>query len=66
MHMNGTQRNHIKPGSRVKIVQKQHQRSGELTEGIVKDILTNSAVHHRGIKVRLENGLIGRVQTILE
>ncbi len=64
--MNGTERNNVKIGSRVKIVQKQHQRSGELTEGIVKDLLTKSAVHHRGIKVRLMNGIIGRVQEILQ
>ncbi|MBP2640675.1 MAG: YwbE family protein [Negativicutes bacterium] len=64
--MNGTERKNIKPGSRVKIVQKQHQRSGQLTEGVVKDLLTNSAVHHRGIKVRLESGIIGRVQEIIQ
>ena len=63
--MNGTERKNIKPGCRVRIVQKAHQRTGELTEGIVKDILTSSAVHHRGIKVRLENGLIGRVQEVI-
>ena len=64
--MNGTERKNIKSGSKVKIVQKQHQRTGQLTEGVVKDILTSSAVHHRGIKVRLDNGIIGRVQEILE
>lgn len=64
--MNGTERKNIKSGTKVKIVQKQHQRTGELTAGIVKDILTNSAVHHRGIKVRLTNGMIGRVQEIIE
>ncbi len=64
--MNGTERKNIKSGTKVKIVQKQHQRTGELTAGIVKDILTNSAVHHRGIKVRLTNGIIGRVQEIIE
>ncbi|WP_026319271.1 MULTISPECIES: YwbE family protein [Sporomusaceae] len=63
--MGGTQRKDIRPGVRVKVVQKPHQRTGELTEGIVKDILTNSAVHHRGIKVRLEGGIVGRVQEIL-
>jgi uncharacterized repeat protein (TIGR03833 family) len=63
--MNGTERKNIQPGTRVKIVQKPHQRTGQLTEGIVKDILTNSAVHHRGIKVRLDNGIVGRVQEIL-
>ena len=55
----------IKPGSRVKAVQKQDQRTGKLTEGIVKDILTNSATHPRGIKVRLENGVVGRVKEII-
>ncbi len=62
--MNGTQRIAIKPGLRVSIVLKEDQRSGKLTEGIVKDILTNSAVHPRGIKVRLQNGQVGRVQEI--
>lgn len=64
--MNGTERKNIRPGLKVKVVQKQHQRTGQLTEGVVKDILTSSAVHHRGIKVRLDNGLIGRVQEVLE
>ena len=64
--MKGTERKNIRIGAKVKIVQKQHQRSGQLTEGVVKDILTNSAVHRRGIKVRLDNGLIGRVQEIME
>jgi len=63
--MNGTERKNIKAGTKVKIVQKEHQRTGQLTEGIVKDILTNSAVHPRGIKVRLVNGIVGRVQEIL-
>lgn len=63
--MGGTQRKDIRPGLRVKVVQKPHQRTGELTEGVVKDILTNSAVHQRGIKVRLEGGIVGRVQEIL-
>jgi conserved hypothetical protein len=62
--MTGTERKNIRPGLRVKVVQKQHQQSGELTEGIVKDILTNSAVHPRGIKVRLESGIVGRVKEI--
>ena len=65
IRMNGTERKNIRPGISVKIVQKQHQRTGQLTEGIVKDILTNSQVHHRGIKVRLDNGIVGRVQEIL-
>ena len=62
--MDGTVRSNIKAGTKVMIVQKQHQRTGQLTEGIVKDILTNSSNHPRGIKVRLESGLIGRVQKI--
>lgn len=48
--MDGTQRKNVAPGAKVKIVQKAHQRTGQLTEGVVKDILTNSPVHHRGIK----------------
>ncbi len=63
--MNGNKRVDVKSGARVRIVQKQDQRSGILTEGIVKDILTNSASHPHGIKVRLTNGLIGRVKDIL-
>lgn len=58
-------RSNIKPGIRVKIVPKKDQPTGVLTEGIVKDILTNSAVHSRGIKVRLEDGQVGRVQEII-
>lgn len=59
-----TLRKNIVPGSTVKVVQKQHQRTGQLTEGVIKDILTSSAVHHRGIKVRLVSGIIGRVQQL--
>jgi uncharacterized repeat protein (TIGR03833 family) len=62
--VNGTQRINIKLGSQVSIVQKEDQRSGKLTEGIVKDILTRSAAHPHGIKVRLENGQIGRVKEV--
>ncbi len=62
--MNGTDRAHIKPGLRVSIVLKTDQRSGKLTEGIVKDILTKSPVHPHGIKVRLEDGQVGRVKEI--
>jgi uncharacterized repeat protein (TIGR03833 family) len=58
------ERSQIKPGIRVKIVLKQHQRSGKLTEGIVKDVLTNSSTHPHGIKVRLTDGNVGRVQSI--
>jgi uncharacterized repeat protein (TIGR03833 family) len=62
--MNGTIRNDIKIGSKVMVVQKQDQRSGKLTEGIVQRLLTNSAVHPRGIKVMLEGGIVGRVKEI--
>ena len=64
--MDGTYRSHIKPGLKVKIVLKKDQRSGVLTEGIVKDLLTSSPTHHHGIKVRLESGEIGRVKEVLE
>ena len=64
--MNGKKREDIKKGLKVNIVLKKDQRSGKLTGGIVKDILTNSPFHPHGIKVRLENGDIGRVQEILE
>jgi uncharacterized repeat protein (TIGR03833 family) len=63
--MNGTNRADIKKGLRVSIVLKSDQRSGKLTSGIVKDILTRSAVHPHGIKVRLENGQVGRVKEII-
>ncbi len=63
--MDGTKRSNLRPGLRVQIVQKQDQSSGKLTEGIVKDILTNSSSHPHGIKVRLTNGLVGRVKQIL-
>jgi uncharacterized repeat protein (TIGR03833 family) len=64
--MDGTIRSNIKPGIVVNIVLKKDQRTGILTEGIVKDILTSAPKHHRGIKVRLEDGQIGRVQEIIE
>ncbi|MCK4542910.1 MAG: YwbE family protein [Spirochaetales bacterium] len=63
--MDGTIRSNIKPGLRVSIVLKKDQRTGDLTEGIVKDILTNSPAHLHGIKVRLETGDIGRVKEII-
>ncbi len=62
--MNGIVRADIKPGTRVQVVQKQDQRSGKLTEGIVKDVLTKSATHPHGIKVRLESGIVGRVKKL--
>ena len=64
--MNPTRRNDIKPGIRVMVVLKPDQRTGRLTEGVVKDILTNSPVHPHGIKVRLEDGQVGRVQEIID
>ena len=60
-----TYRKNIQPGMPVKIVQKQHQKTGQLTEGIVQALLTSSPVHPRGIKVRLTSGIVGRVQEIL-
>jgi uncharacterized repeat protein (TIGR03833 family) len=63
--MDGTNRNDIKPGTRVLIVQKQDQRTGKLTEGMVENILTNSSTHPHGIKVRLVGGIVGRVKQIL-
>jgi uncharacterized repeat protein (TIGR03833 family) len=60
------QRSQINPGMRVKIVLKQDQRNGKLTEGTVKNILTNSSTHPHGIKVRLIDGKVGRVQSIIE
>ena len=63
--MNGTDRVNIKPGLQVSIILKEGQWSGKLTEGIVKDILTKSPVHPHGIKVRLEDGQVGRVKEIL-
>lgn len=62
--MNGTIRSSIKIGMKVSIVLKKDQHSGKLTEGIVKDILTNSATHPHGIKVRLQSGEVGRVKNI--
>jgi uncharacterized repeat protein (TIGR03833 family) len=58
------QRSQINPGIRVKIVLKQNQQNGKLTEGIVKNILTNSSTHPHGIKVRLTDGKVGRIQSI--
>lgn len=63
--MDGTKRNDIKPGIKVMVVQKQDQRSGKLTEGVVKKLLTNSPQHPHGIKVMLEDGTVGRVKQIL-
>lgn len=64
--MDGKNRKDIYPGLEVAIVLKKDQRTGKRTEGIVKDILTSSAFHSRGIKVRLEDGQVGRVVEIFE
>lgn len=61
----GRKRKNIQIGSQVDIVQKQDQRSGKLTSGVVQRILTNSATHPHGIKVRLESGEVGRVKMVL-
>lgn len=63
--MNGQYRDDIKRGSRVYIILKKDQRTGKRTLGIVKDILTRSSYHPHGIKVRLEDGRVGRVQEII-
>jgi len=64
--MNGQNRKDIKPGVKVNIVLKQDQQTGKTTSGTVRDILTNSPRHPRGIKVRLVTGEVGRVQEIIE
>ncbi len=64
--MNKIKRADVKTGMHVKVVIKENQRTGELTEGFVKDILTKSPKHPHGIKVRLETGEVGRVKEILE
>ncbi|WP_042147350.1 YwbE family protein [Paucisalibacillus sp. EB02] len=64
--MPGTKRENIKQGLRVKVVKKQDQRSGKLTEGVVSKILTNSNTHPHGIKVMLEDGTVGRVKEIVD
>ncbi|WP_377891627.1 YwbE family protein [Alkalihalobacillus sp. R86527] len=63
--MNGQNRSNIEPGKEVEIVLKKDQRTGKVTKGIVKDILTKSSTHPHGIKVRLEDGQVGRVKSIL-
>ncbi len=64
--MNGQNRSDIYPGIEVDIILKKDQRSGKKTRGIVKNLLTSSAYHSRGIKVRLEDGQIGRVAEIID
>jgi uncharacterized repeat protein (TIGR03833 family) len=64
--MNGQNRKEIKRGQTVDIVLKQNQRTGKVTRGIIREILTNSAHHPHGIKVRLQNGQVGRVKQVIE
>jgi uncharacterized repeat protein (TIGR03833 family) len=64
--MNGQNRKDIRPGQRVNMTQKHDQRTGRPTSDVVKDILTKSTFHSRGIKVRLTTGEVGRVQEIVE
>lgn len=63
--MDGTKRVNIKQGIKVRVVQKQDQNSGKLTEGVVQRVLTNSPNHPHGIKVMLEGGIVGRVKEVL-
>jgi uncharacterized repeat protein (TIGR03833 family) len=63
--MDGRTRSAIQPGMKVRVVEKQNQRTGQLTEGIVKQILTKSPTHPYGIKVMLDNGVVGRVKEII-
>jgi uncharacterized repeat protein (TIGR03833 family) len=64
--MNGQNRNDVYPGLEVDIILKEDQRTGARTRGVVKDLLTSSSFHSRGIKVRLEDGQVGRVIEIIE
>jgi uncharacterized repeat protein (TIGR03833 family) len=64
--MNGQNRSQIQLGMKVRVMEKQNQRSGALTEGIVQRILTKSPQHPHGIKVMLENGIVGRVKEIIQ
>ena len=63
--MPGTKRSELKAGMTVLVVQKHHQRTGELTEGVISTILTKSSSHPHGIKVKLESGIVGRVKELL-
>jgi uncharacterized repeat protein (TIGR03833 family) len=65
LHMSGNDRQDVRPGLKVAIVLKQDQRTGRLTRGIIKDVLTKSSSHPHGIKVRLETGEVGRVKEIV-
>jgi uncharacterized repeat protein (TIGR03833 family) len=63
--MDGRTRSHVKPGAEVEIVLKEDQRTGRLTRGVVRDILTKSPTHPHGVKVRLEDGQVGRVKRVI-
>jgi uncharacterized repeat protein (TIGR03833 family) len=63
--MSVTTRSSLQPGMRVRVVEKQNQRTGKLTEGVIQRILTKSPTHPHGIKVMLESGIVGRVKEIL-
>jgi uncharacterized repeat protein (TIGR03833 family) len=63
--MTGRTRSEVKPGMRVRVIEKHNQRTGQLTEGVVKRLLTKSPSHPHGIKVMLEDGIVGRVKEIL-
>jgi uncharacterized repeat protein (TIGR03833 family) len=64
--MDGQTRSQIQPGMKVRVVEKQNQRTGQLTEGVVQRILTKSPNHPHGIKVMLDNGIVGRVKEIVK
>ena len=64
--MDGTKRANIRIGVEVLVVQKHHQRTGELTEGVVKRLLTKSPNHPHGIKVQLDSGIVGRVKEVIQ
>lgn len=64
--LDAKRRNDVQPGATVKVVEKQNQKTGQMTEGVVKKVLTSSAVHPHGIKVILEGGVVGRVIEIIK
>ena len=64
--LDGKRKDDVQPGAIVKVVEKHNQKTGQMTEGIVRQVLTSSAVHPRGIKVLLESGTIGRVKEIIK
>lgn len=64
--LDGKRRNDVQSGAIVKVVEKHNQKTGNMTEGVVKEVLTSSAVHPHGIKVLLESGVVGRVKEIIK